>query len=263
MRRSIFGKDLRDQVRGLAAWSIGVVVTVGIMGAFWPSMRDMAHIEPFLEAYPEQMRELFNIDAMTSGSGFLNVELFSIMLPIIFLVFGIARGARLIAGEEEAGTLEVLASLSVPRIRILAEKAAVLVVAVAGLGFVTLLSTVLTSAVFDMGVGLSEATAATAAMAAMGIEFGLVALAVGAFAGTRGVALGVASALAFAAYLLYVAGVFVDWAETWRMLSPFHQALAGGPIGGGWRLAFLWMPAVGIVAMLGVAHRFDRRDLGC
>ena len=90
-------------------------------------------------------------------------------------------------------------------------------------------------------------------MAALGIEFGLVALAVGAFVGTRGAALGVGSALAVAAYLLYVAGVFVDWADTCRTLSPFQQALAGGPLGGGWRVSFLWMPAVGIVAMLGVA----------
>ncbi|MGF1668004.1 MAG: ABC transporter permease subunit [Acidimicrobiia bacterium] len=262
MRRSIFGKDLRDQVPGLVGWSIGVVMTVGIMGAFWPSMRDMAHIEPFLEAYPEQMRDLFDIDAMTSGSGFLNVELFSIMLPIIFLVFGIARGARSVAGEEEDGTLEMLASLSVPRVRILVEKAAVLVVAVATLGAVTLASTVATSALFDMGVPLAEAAAATAAMVAMGVEFGLVALAVGAHVGVRGVALGSASALAVASYLLYVAGVFVDWAETWRVFSPFQQALGGGPIGGGWQVSFLWMPAVGILAMLVVAHRFDRRDLG-
>lgn len=262
MRSSIFAKDLRDQVRGLVGWSIGVVLTVGIMGAFWPSMRDMAHIEPFIEAYPEQMRELFNIDAMTSGSGFLNVELFSIMLPIIFLVFGIARGARLVAGEEEAGTLEVLASISVPRLRILAEKAAVLIVSIAALGLVVLASTVATSQMFEMGVPLGEAAAATGSMVAMGVEFGLVALAIGAFGAGRAAAIGTASALAVASYLLYIAGVFVEAAETWRIISPFQQALEGGPLGGGWRASFLWMPAVGLAVLSAVVRRFDRRDLG-
>jgi ABC-2 type transport system permease protein len=262
MRRSVFGKDLRDQLRGLVGWSIGVSLTVVIMGAFWPSMRDMAHIEPFLESYPEQMRQLFDIDAMTSGSGFLNVELFSIMLPIIFVTFGIARGARLMAGEEEAGTLEVLASMSVPRLRILAEKAVVLVVAVVALGAVTVASTVLTSTLFDMGVPLGEAAAAAAAMVAMGVEFGLLALAIGASVGARGVAIAGSSAVAVAAYLLYVAGVFVEWAEAWRVISPFQQALGGGPIGGGWRVSFLWMPAVGVLSLALAARHFDRRDLG-
>ena len=40
---------------------------------------------------------------MTSGLGFLNAELFSLMLPVLFLIYAIARGARLVAGEEEAG----------------------------------------------------------------------------------------------------------------------------------------------------------------
>jgi ABC-2 type transport system permease protein len=261
MRMTIFLKDLRDLRNGFIGWSIGVFLTVGIMGAFWPFMRDMPDIAGFVEAYPEPLRELFQIEAMTSGTGYFNVELFSMMLPIIFLVFGISRGARLVAGEEEAGTLEVLASVSVPRLRILGEKALVLVTSLTALGVVTLLATSATSGLFGMDVPVGEALAASAAMALLGMEFGLIALAVGAFSGHRGLALGTASALATASYLLFVAGVFVEAVESWRVVSPFQQALEGGPIGGGWRAAFLLMPLVGALVTAASGRRFDRRDL--
>jgi ABC-2 type transport system permease protein len=261
MRTTIYLKDLRDQRRGFIGWSIGVILTVGIMGAFWPFMKDMPDIAAFVETYPEAFRKLFQIEAMTSGAGFFNVELFSMMLPIIFLVFGISRGARLVAGEEEVGTLEALASVSVPRYRILLDKALALVTTVSGLGLVTFLATWVTSALFGMEVPTGEALISSAVMAFLGIEFGLIALAIGALTGHRGLALGTASALAVASYLLYVAGVFIEEVETWRILSPFQQALAGGPIGGGWRAVFLWMPMVGMLAAAASGWRFDRRDL--
>jgi ABC-2 type transport system permease protein len=262
MRRSIFAKDLEDQARGLIGWSVGVALTVLIVAAFWPWMGGMADLARMLESFPEQMRRLFQVEAMTSGSGFLNVELFSIMLPIIFLVFGIARGARLVAGEEEAGTLEVLASLSVPRLRILIEKGAVLVVSLSALGAVTFLSTWAATALFDMGVPVGEALAASVAMVLLGVEFGLVALAVGAVTGNRGMALGAAAVLAAGSYLLFVAGALVEAVEPWRIVSPFQQALEGGPLGGGWRIAYVWMPAVGVAGLLAAMRAFDRRDLG-
>jgi ABC-2 type transport system permease protein len=261
-RPNILLHDLREGRRGLIGWSIGIVATVGVMGAFWPSMRDMADIAQFLEAYPEEMRELFNIDAMTSGSGFLNVELFSIMLPIIFIVFGITGGARLLGGEEETGTMEVLASVGVSRSRILAEKLGVLVLGVGTLWVVTAVSTVLTSALFDMGVPTGEAVASSLAMALLGLEFGAIALAAAALTGTRGRSAAIGSVLAVGAYLFYIAGAFVDWLDDWRILSPFEQAIGEGPLGYGLRWPLLALVAVAVAAVAIALPVFDRRDVG-
>lgn len=258
----ILGHDLRQARRGLVGWSVGVAATVGIMGAFWPSMSDMADLGQFLDAYPAEFRELFNIDAMTSGSGFLNVELFSIMLPIIFIVFGITRGARLLGGEEEDGTLEILASLGTTRRSILGQKLAVLVVSIGLLWVVTVVSVVVTSAVFDMGVDTGEAFAASTAMALFGIEFGAIAFAVAAVTGTRSRSAALASVLAVGAYLFYIAGAFVDGLEDWRILSPFEQALGEGPLGYGFRLSLLAMLAVALVVTAAAVPVFDKRDLG-
>ena len=66
-------------------------------------MRDMPNLDEFLSSYPDALKKAFNLGAMTTGTGFLNAELYTLVLPILFLVFGISRGSRLVAGEEEAG----------------------------------------------------------------------------------------------------------------------------------------------------------------
>ena len=99
MFRNVFVKSLRDQFRGLIGWGIGSTLLVIVEVALWPSVRDIPDVEEFLSNYPEAMRDLFNIEAITTGAGFLNVELFSIILPAVFLIFAIGRGARLVAGE--------------------------------------------------------------------------------------------------------------------------------------------------------------------
>jgi hypothetical protein len=76
--RSMFGnvflKTIRDQRRTLLGWGIGIVLLVGFEAALWPSIRDMPDLKNFLANYPEAMKELFNLDAMTTPSGFMNAE---------------------------------------------------------------------------------------------------------------------------------------------------------------------------------------------
>ena len=67
-----------------------------------------------------------------------------------------------------------------------------------------------------MGVGAAELAGAVLSIALLGVEFGWLALAVGAATGRRGYAIAVASAAAVAAYVLFVAGQLVDAVEPWQ-----------------------------------------------
>ena len=70
-----------------------------------------------------------------------------------------------------------------------------------------------------------------------------------------------ASAAAVGAYVLHVAGELVEAVHPWQALSPFHQALADGPLGAGLPLAHTWMPLAGAVAVAAALPIFDRRDI--
>ena len=141
---SVFTKTLYDQRRSFIGWALGVGALVIVMAAMWPSVRSMPGLDKFVRNYPEALRKLFNLKTFKTGSGYLNTELFSLMIPALFLVFGIGHGARLIAGEEDERTLDVLLSTGCSRRRVLLEKGAGLVVVVLGLGLVLFVVTALT-----------------------------------------------------------------------------------------------------------------------
>lgn len=259
--RNVFVKSLRDQRRALLGWSIGIVLVVGLMVALWPSVRNMPNLEQLMANYPEAMRKLFNVQTISTGTGYLNAELFSLIVPVLFIVFGIGRGARLIAGEEEAGTLDVLLVTPVSRIRLLLHQAAALVVGTLVLGLVLFGATVALAAALTMGVGVATIASSALAMALLGIEHGLLALAVGAVTGRRAVAVAAAASVAVLGYLLYVAGQLVDAVRPWRVISPFWQALHGGPLGAGWQVSYLWL-AVGALVFVSLSLPvFDHRDI--
>ncbi len=260
MLGSVFAKTMRDQRRGLIGWSIGTALTVVVMAAIWPSYSDM-DIESLLAQYPDALKEIFNIDKMTTGAGYLNAELFSLMLPAMFVIFGVARGARLIAGEEEDGTLDLLATMPVSRRLVLVEKSAAMALSIGVLATVLFASTWLSSLLFGMDIPVLHALNGALAMFCLGLEFALVALAIGASTGQRGLAAGASAGLAGAAYLLYLVAQLVESVRPIRALSPFYQAISAGPIGSSLPPLAAVMVVVGLGALAVSVPVFERRDL--
>jgi ABC-2 type transport system permease protein len=261
MLPTVYLKSLRDQRRALIGWGIGLILLVLLEAALWPSIRDMPDLNSFLANYPESMREVFNLDDFATGRGFFNAELFSAMLPVLFIIFAVGRGARLVAGEEEAGTLDVLLVTPVSPARLVISQAAALGTSLAGLATVLWIAGMTCSAAFGLGLGAVDLAQACVSMMLLGLEFGWLALAVGAVTGRRSFALAVPAVAAVAAYVLYVAGELVDAVQPWQQLSPFDHALAAGPLGAGWRAEYLWMPAVAVLAVALAMPLFDRRDI--
>jgi ABC-2 type transport system permease protein len=256
----VFRKTFRDQRRALVGWGAATAVLVLLMAALWPSVRDMFD-DDLLAGYPEAMARLFNLEAMGTGAGFLNAELFSIILPGMFIAYGIGRGARLVAGEEQDGTLEMIVVSRVTRTSILLHKAAGLAVGIAALGIVLFASVVLASAVAGMGISLTHAAVGAFAMVLIGIQHGLLTLAVGAATGRRGPAITVAGSAAALAYLLHVIGALVDAVAPWQPLSPFTQAISAGPVSATLPLGFVWLALAAVVFVAAALPLFDRRDI--
>lgn len=255
-------QTLSQRCRALWGWSLGVATTTMLIGLLWPMIRDIPDLTGMLENYPPELKELFNVDAIGTPQGFLNAEYFSLLGPLLFLVFAIAAGARLPAAEEEQGSLEVLLSTPVSRARLLTAQAAALVASLLLLGVVQLFSLSLTSALFGMGIGVGGMVSASLALVLLGAEFGLLALAVGGFTGRRGWALSTASVLAAASYVFWVATSFVDSLRPWRWLSPMQHAIGSEPLLNGLPVgSVLAMAAVGVIAFLVAVPAFDRRDL--
>lgn len=260
MLTSVFAKTLRDQRRGLFGWGTGTFLSIVLMAALFPTFGD-TDVSSLAEQYPDALSELFDIDAMSTGIGFMNAELFSVMLPAMFIIYAVARGARFVAGEEEDGTLAAIVTLPIGRGEVLVHKAAGLIVGVGLLAVVVWVSTWGSSLVFDMDISARDAAMGAVTQWFIGVQFGLISMAVAASTGRRGLAVAVPGALAVGAYVLHIASQLVDQLHGLRWLTPFFAATTGGPLGPGLPWVAWTMPAVGLVALVASVPRFVHRDI--
>lgn len=259
---TIFCKAIWDQRRTLPAWASGVFAVIVLEAAMWPSMKSMPSLDTYLAEFPDALKEVFSIEEMSTGTGFLNAELFSLVLPLLFVVFGILRGARMVAGEEEAGTLDLLLVTRLSTTTLLVAEALALFASTAALGAAAVAGTLVGSAAFGLGVAPQAMLAGAAACVLLGLVHGTAALVLGAVLGRRGPAIGAATTVALAGYVLYIGGLFVDRLADARQLSPFHQALHSGPLSGELPASFL-VPALASVLAVGIVlPLWARRDIG-
>jgi ABC-2 type transport system permease protein len=253
---------LRDRRRALIAWALGLAGVATMYAAFYPSIRDSsADLRAYLEKLPLAIRELIGGN-FTTPAGYLRSEVFSTLGLILFLVFAIGAGARAIAGEEEGRTLDLLLSTPIRRREVLLGKW--LAMAVSALGLVATLGLAITvvGPAFGVRVGIADLASACAMLYLLGLAFGTVALAVGCFTGRRGLASGVAGAIATVAYVLNVLAPAVDALAPLRPLSPFRWYLQPDPLVSGVAAVNVGvLVAITAVAFASAWVTFERRDL--
>jgi len=260
---SVFAKTLHDQRRSYLWWLAGFVGTVLMYASIWPSIQESsADLQDYIDRLPEVFREMLGSAGYGTPEGYLASELFSFLGPILLLVYAIGAGARAIAGEEEAGSLDVLLSTPVPRRRVLLDKFEAMVLGTFGLVFAMWLSVVVFGAIWDLRPDLPNFTAACLHLFLLGLAFGAIALAVGSATGSKGLAIGVPSGFALVAFVVNLFGATVSWLEPVRPLSPFYYYAASEPIVHGLDTVHaLVLAGVAVVAVMVALWRFERRDL--
>lgn len=257
-----FTKALWDARRSLLGWTLAIVAVAAMYGAFWPSMR-APELQAALDAYPKSLMEAFNYDDLTTAAGYLGGSVYGLMVPLLVAIFALAAGTRAVAGEEDAGTLDLLLAHPVSRTRFALYRVAavfaevVLIAVTVGVVMIALSGPV----GFD-GITVGEFTAMTLHLILFGTAFGALAFAVGAAIGGKGLTLAVGSGLTVLAYL--AGGVIpqVDGLEWVRNLSPFHWYNGGDPLVNGAQWGYLGLLAAmtAILVAVGVVG-FQRRDV--
>ena len=262
--RRVWTKTVRDQRRALVGWSVALAGLCLLQVSYFPTIQDQAaQFEQLIESYPPAMQAfLGDLSGITTGPGYLRAQLFSLMLPLLFLVFAIARGADLVAGEEERGALDLTLSLPVSRRRVVLEKAAGLAALVALLGLVVWLVLALGDLAFGMDVGAARLAAAVLMLVLLGWTGGALALAAGCVRGRKGMAIAAASGVMVVSYLLAGLSRLVPDLEAARPFSLFHQYGGGDALRDGLGWGALALLAVTVLLLALAVWSFERRDVG-
>lgn len=115
---------------------------------------------------------------------------------------------------------------------------------------------------FQLAISPANTIAVSIALVLMGLDFGLIAMAVGAATGRRGTALGVGASLAAASYLLDSLAATISGIRPGRYLSLFYWSVGNNQITKGVSIAdFTVLIAVGLAALYAAVIAFRRADL--
>ncbi|MCS7484748.1 ABC transporter permease [Umezawaea endophytica] len=264
MSRDLVVKSLRDNRAGTIAWGLVLVASVALQMAVYPTVRDAAAgFEQLLSSYPEAFKAMFDIQGtFADGAGYVRAEVFGLFAPLVVLGVAIGQASRCTAGEERAGTMDLLVANPVSRREVLLDKAFAvlvdLVVVAAALAAVLLAA----NALVGLDIPPVDLVVASLLSAVLALPFGALALLVGALTGSRGLAVAAPVGAAVVTFLVQTLAELADWLRPWRVLSPFHHAGLGDAVSGNADAlgALVLLGTAGILLALAVLA-FERRDL--
>jgi beta-exotoxin I transport system permease protein len=256
-------RELRDRTRALVFWCVGGAAYVALIASIFPSIQDSPQLDQLVQDYPEALKSLFGIGGvnLTTGAGYIDTELFNIILPLLVIVLAIGSGSRTLAGEEEAGRLELPFSYPVRRRDGVLAKGLGVAGEVAALCAAIFLALAVLDPVLGLDLSLGRLVGAVLGLAMLGLLHGWLALAVGAARPGRGLAIALPAAAAAVGYLVGGLHELAGWLDPFRFVSSFWW-IGQSPLTNGVELArLLVVLAASVVALVAASLLIERRDL--
>ena len=103
----------------ILGWGIAIL----LLGAMFVPFIDLVveegeQFQQLLEIYPEEMMAFFgDMNQLATPEGFLSLEYFALM-PVILGIYAVMAGSGMLVGDEEAGTLDLIASYPISRAKL-------------------------------------------------------------------------------------------------------------------------------------------------
>lgn len=253
--------DLRLRRRAVLGYCLGLAAYVFVVVALYPTFKDETSLNEFTQN-GSKLAALFGAaGSLTSPAGWLSANVYANFLPLIALVLAMGYGASCLAGQDEDGTLALVATLPARRRTILQQKIAVLVLHAACASLATL-AVVLAGRAFQLDLDLGPILGATAATMLLAIDFGLLALLIGAWTGSRGTALGVAAGAASASYLIGSLAPVTHWLHPLRYASLFYWSVGNNQLQHGLGAsAVLALAGTAVILAATAVPAFNRLDI--
>lgn len=260
--RVIARKALRDLRWHVLGFGVGIGVTAALIVFIYPAYSDALKGVELPSFYESLFGE--GVTDLAAPRNFVQLEFFS-WAPILLAVFAIIAGTAALAGEEGAGTLELLLAQPVTRRSLFLGKllglalAAIVIHALSSVGFL------LSAPFVDLKGELTTLELAAATFSSLPFTFAFLTLSmlVATLTPTRGLAAGLLTVVTVAFYLMNVFADLVPGLDWLRYVNPLYysdaqQVLTGSVVW--WHQALLVAGAL-VLAVLAVVF-FERREIG-
>lgn len=262
---AIFKWSLWQRRWSIFWWSFASFGLIFINMIFYPSFKnEAAELQKTFDSLPDAAVQLFGGSTdFFSPVGFLNSQIFFLMLPMILVILAIGLGSSLIGREEDEGTIETLLSRPISRSKFLLAKARVGGCILSLVTIVSLLTTVIIGKIVDLDVPISNIVWATFACWMLVFSIGAIAFLLSSLGKARSASIGIAAFVALGGYLVSSLSGTVEWLKGPSKLFPFHyydpEAILRGTFS--WfNIAILFGIVVVCAFFSWIAFR--RRDIG-
>lgn len=264
---AIFLRTIKDRKISLAIYSATGVGLLWIYVLLFPSIQAQAEgFGELMKNYPEGFLKAFGIEdglILSTLEGFLALEQFSLVWPIIVIFLLVSLAAAGIAGEVEKGTSEIILARPVSRRNIFVGRY---------LAGVSILIVFIVFSVFSVVPlagfhGIDYAMEGYVAISIIGFLFGIavfsMAMFFSAISSERGRVYMATGGILIVMYVLNLVSALKDDLGNLRYLSFFHyydptQALVHSSISGGAILVFI---VISVACAVTGAVLFSRRDI--
>ena len=257
----LLARGLHALRRSTLWWLVSIVAFVVLNLAFWPSLEGSETLEGLEDM--GSLLEAFGAQNLASPGGYLDGQVFALMLPLLLSGMAIAQVSLLTAGDEDAGRLELLHALPVSRRAVWLTRwsacgAALAAVTVAVAAVVTVCLPVFS---FE-GVGVGSVVAATVACALLACFHAAVAYAAAGAGSPRGRAVGIAVGVLVAGYVVSFVLPIADSLRGARRWSPWYWAIGEQPVFEGVSVLRLGLLAGITAALVAIGTRgIEGRDI--
>jgi ABC-2 type transport system permease protein len=228
MFRTVYSKTLHEYRFPLLGWGIGLGLLV------LAEFASVSALGPTALAGAEEAARMIRLFgepiAFTSPAGYVTFRDFGIFLPILLGIWATLAGARLVRGEEERGSLEVVLATPRSRLRVLLEKIAGLLTALALITLLIACGGLAGQALAPAQLDLLATLLAALNVGLLALLFSTCALFLSQVLGSRTAAAAWTGTLLAASYLLDGTAQIVPQAAWIGHLSPFFYCHASKPL---------------------------------
>src|SRR5438094_5276763 len=261
--RNIYLKTLRDYRIAILGWGIGIGLLVFLVLSSFPSLVETPQARASLVSLGPSFAWIAEPIKIDTAGGYATFKYGFTILVII--LWPLLASSRMLRGEEERGSMDVLLSLPRGRIRVALEKLAAIWTALLAMGLLIGLLTFAGGLRVNADFGLGDALLSGLNLVLTAAVFGAIALLISQFTQERGTATGITAGLLLIFIVLDMVHRVIPNTEWISRLSPVyyynlskpllpsHGAVAGGMV------VLLVLAAVLSAAAVGL---FVRRDAG-
>jgi ABC-2 type transport system permease protein len=257
-RLALAQKSFRDaRVTALGGGLLSFALALLYVCVF-PSVRD-SFDQTQLPDWMQQMSGAAG--SYTTPAGYMATEFFT-AAPIILVIFAIVAGTGATAGEESAGTLDILLAQPLRRRTVIWQKSLGIWLAATIALFAAIPGVLLGQLFVDFDLRFDRLVIALFFTLPLLYFFVALGILAGAVLPTRAMAVVFTTAAAVAAYVLHTLGLLVDALHSARQFTPFYWADASKALVGDYELGWpVLLLACSVVFIALAALAFERRDV--